>query len=113
MQTDKVLAALSYFSIFFAPFLFPLVVWIVVDNGEVKRHAKLAFISHLVPVILGFAAFLIFTFSMYSFNFTHMEMGPNEFSFWTLAPVLFMLIYGILLLAIVVWNIVQGIKVLR
>lgn len=111
MKNEKILGALSYFSIFFAPFLFPLVVWFVVDNREVKRHAKLALISHLVPVILGIAASLIFTFSMISFSF-QMDMGTNEFSLWALTPFLFMLIYGGLLLAIVVWNIIQGIKLL-
>lgn len=50
--TQKLLAALSYISYFFLPIIFPLVVWIVgADRPFIKRHAKRAFWSQLIPMI--------------------------------------------------------------
>ncbi|WP_240322192.1 hypothetical protein, partial [Serratia marcescens] len=39
------------FSVFFAGFLFPLVVFFVTEDKDTKRHAKKAFLSHLIPLI--------------------------------------------------------------
>ncbi len=41
MNGNKILAALSYSSVLFAPILFPIIVWIVGD-AETKPHAKRA-----------------------------------------------------------------------
>src|SRR5699024_8196626 len=43
-----------YFSVFFAPFLFPIVVYFVVGL-EVKRHAKKALWSHFITLVVIFA----------------------------------------------------------
>lgn len=39
MNGNKLLSAFSYWSIFFAPLLFPIIVWIFGDS-ETKAHAK-------------------------------------------------------------------------
>ena len=40
-------------------------------------------------------------------------MPSGNFGFWQLTPFLFMLIYGLLLIAILIWNVFQGVKVLK
>lgn len=39
MKENKLLSALSYWSIFFAPILFPILVWIL-GNESTALHAK-------------------------------------------------------------------------
>ncbi len=53
MNGNKILAALSYFSVLFAPILFPIIVWIVGD-AETKPHAKRALWTHIIPSIATF-----------------------------------------------------------
>ena len=115
MTNNKLLAALCYFSVFFAPLLLPVIVYLVTDDKEVKFHAKRSLMSHLVPVILLIAGFVIFSFSMFSLT-TRMTGMPGDdfgFSFWQLTPFLFILVYGLLFIIIVIWNVVQGVKVLK
>ncbi|WP_279525872.1 DUF4870 domain-containing protein [Staphylococcus gallinarum] len=52
-QSEKLLAALSYFSVFFAPILFPIIVWILA-NKPVSTHAKKSLAYHILPYILMF-----------------------------------------------------------
>jgi hypothetical protein len=115
MTNHKLLAALCYFSVFFAPFLLPGVIYFVTDDREVKHHAKRSLVSHLVPVVLLIAGFVIYTFSMFSASSSIEGLlgQTNGFGFWTWTPVLFTLIYGLLFLAIVVWNVFQGVKMIR
>ena len=113
MTNSKLLAALCYFSVFFSPLLLPIIVYFVTDDREVKSHAKRSLVSHLVPVILLIATIVIFSFSMFSFTESINGMPSTNFGFWQLTPFLFMLIYGLLLMAILVWNVFQGVKVLR
>lgn len=55
-STEKLLACLSYFSVFFAPILFPLIVWLVAPQ-PVSTHGKKALIYHVLPSVLSFIAF--------------------------------------------------------
>ena len=55
MNGNKILAALSYFSVLFAPILFPIIVWIVGD-AETKPHAKRALWTHIIPSIVHLSA---------------------------------------------------------
>ena len=66
MSNHKLLAALCYFSVFFALYLLPVIIYFVTDDSEVKHHAKRSLVSHLVPVVLLIAGFIIFSFSMFS-----------------------------------------------
>lgn len=110
MNNNKILAALCYFSVFFAPLLLPIIVFFITDDKEIKHHAKRSLVSHLIPTILLVAGFIIFSFSMLSFQD---QMFGSGFGFWQLTPFLFMLLYGVLFLAIVIWNVIQGVKVMR
>lgn len=102
METDKVLSSLSYFSILFAGFIFPLVLYFVTDSEEVKFHAKKAFISHVIPVVFAIVIFVLFI----------SEMMFNETGFPFLSIVSFV-VFGIVSLIVLVWNIIKGIQVLQ
>ncbi|XQY91461.1 hypothetical protein ACNRWW_18500 [Metabacillus sp. HB246100] len=51
-KTNKFVASLNYFSVFFAPFLLPIAIYFIADHHEVKEHAKKALISHIVPFLI-------------------------------------------------------------
>lgn len=51
---NRIIAALAYVGIIFLPVVFPLIVWIIgATNPFVKRHAKRAFWSQLVPALIA------------------------------------------------------------
>lgn len=54
MKADKLLSSLCYFSVFFAPFLFPIIVWILTEEN-VRHHAGKALWIHIVPYLCLFA----------------------------------------------------------
>ena len=106
MNNSKALSALNYFSVFFAPFIVPIIIYFISPDPEVKRHSIRALLSHVIPFILGIilvvTLFIVGVFSM-------QVIGYNVLATW----VLLVLGYGLLYLVIVIWNVVQGIKVLR
>lgn len=101
MDSRKLLAALSYFSIMFAGFIFPLVVYFISEDKEVKAHAKSAFLSHLIPLIP--VPFVIIA------AITNEATTQMDFPFLTLAAIIASVIISFIVL---IWNIVRGIKVL-
>lgn len=101
METNKVLSALSYFSIFFAGIIFPLVVWLVASDKVVKSHAKRAFLSHLIMLIP--IPFIVFS--------AIFDLAANQ----TEVPVIFIIsIISTVVISFIVliWNIIKGIQVL-
>ncbi|WP_429757649.1 hypothetical protein [Bacillus sp. S14(2024)] len=98
-STQRILASCCYFSIFVAPFLFPIVVYFVVPHDDVKFHAKRAFISHLLPFLCLFIAFLLV-----------FVMNIREQSGAIVLAA--MLLFGLMNLVIFIWNIVKGVQVL-
>ena len=107
METNKILSSLSYFSILFAPFLLPIIVYFVSEDREVKYHAKRSLISHIFPVILTVILFFSLFLNIFSIPADGTSLGPIVLPI--ILMLLYMLVYGILL----IWNIIQGIKVLR
>lgn len=101
MEKEKLLSALCYFSLFFAPFLLPIVVFILTDSIAVKGHAKAALLSHLFPVItIGIFIFALFSgFYLPEWNFFLVFWG-------------FAILFGTINLLVTVWNVVRGIRVL-
>ncbi|MFC7371041.1 DUF4870 domain-containing protein [Fictibacillus iocasae] len=95
-NTAKIISSLCYFSIFFAPFLFPVVVYFVSEDNEVTEHARKSFMSHIFPAIAIPLGIIIVFESGYS----------------TGSIILSALLFGILSLIVAIWNIVKGIKVL-
>lgn len=102
METNKILSALCYFSVLFAGFIFPLVVFLAIDNPATKNHAKKALISHLLPICPApFLAFGIY------YDVSH---GHDEFPVFTLVCVALMVLISI---TVLIWNIVKGVLVLQ
>ncbi|MFF5996724.1 DUF4870 domain-containing protein [Lysinibacillus sp. KU-BSD001] len=106
MDHSKGLSALNYFSVFFAPFIVPIIIYFISADAEVKRHAIRALLSHVIPVILGIVLVVIlFIVGIFSSQVN----GDILFTTW----ILLILGYGLLYLIVIIWNVVQGIKVLR
>ena len=106
MNNSKALSALNYFSVFFAPFIVPIIIYFISPDPEVKRHSIRALLSHVIPFILG----IILVITLFIVGVFSMQVnGDTLFVTW----ILLTLGYGLLYLAIVIWNVVQGIKVLR
>lgn len=61
MDNPRILSSINYFSILFAPVLFPFVLLLASGDGLVRRHAKRALAIQLIPA-LPLAALLITTF---------------------------------------------------
>lgn len=60
MSKNKIVNALSYLSIMFAPFIFPFIVWLITDNDkDMHDTARHAFLLHLIPLVLTFLTILI------------------------------------------------------
>ncbi|MEH7225315.1 DUF4870 domain-containing protein [Bacillus sp. JJ1566] len=99
MNTDKLIAALCYFSVFFAGFILPIVVYFLVQNPAVKKHALHALVSHIIPAVT--VVFIIIPF----FFMWSVEV-------FAAAMVLVFILLAIINIGIVIWNIVKGIQVL-
>ncbi|MFC9541253.1 DUF4870 domain-containing protein [Lysinibacillus sp. NPDC056959] len=110
MENKKILSAFSYLSIFFAPFIVPLVVYFVSKDNDVKSHSLRALISHLIPVAFGIIFFAVFIFSTLSFNTFEPDSGSSSFLIiWLVSFV----IYILASIGIVIWNIIQAVRVIR
>ncbi|NEN86560.1 DUF4870 domain-containing protein [Paenibacillus elgii] len=95
MDTRKLIASLCYFSIFFAGFLVPVIVYFVTNDGWVREHAKKALLSHLLP-FLSLIFFLIIWIATISVSST-IFLG-----------VLSLILYFV----VMIWNVIKGIQVL-
>ncbi|KGR86614.1 MULTISPECIES: DUF4870 domain-containing protein [Lysinibacillus] len=107
MENQKILAAFSYLSIFFAPFIVPLIVYFVTKDSDVKRHSIRALVSHLIPFVFGILFFIVFVFSTFSLDPTSSNKTMMIIWFTSFA------IYALVSLGIVIWNIIQAVRVIR
>ncbi|QHW36640.1 hypothetical protein GZH82_04315 [Staphylococcus ursi] len=65
MSSNKILSSLCYFSVFFAPFIFPIAIWIL-SSGETSNNAKRALLYHFLPIVfLGLSTII---FGIYNNN---------------------------------------------
>ncbi|MCQ6264316.1 hypothetical protein M1K46_01350 [Fictibacillus sp. WQ 8-8] len=94
-KVKRILSAICYFSLFFAPFLFPAVVYFAVQDQGVTYHAKRSFLSHLFPLIAIPLGIII----------------SAETEFNMTAIIISVILFGLTSFAVMVWNIIQGIKV--
>ena len=112
MDNNKIMAALSYFSVLFAPFILPIIVYFITKEPEVRQHAKRSLLSHLIP----FSLIVVMFFIVFSSFFT-ISMSDNAFEgpslFMSSAPFVLVLLYLVVYTVTLIWNIVQGVKVLR
>jgi hypothetical protein len=101
METRKVLSSLCYFSIFFAGFIFPLIVYFASGDDVTKRHAKKSIISHLIPLIPT----PLLVFALY-YDFAN---TPDRVPALTIISIVILIVIWIV---VVIWNIIKGVKVL-
>lgn len=104
MNGNKLLSAFSYWSVLFAPILFPIMVWIV-GEPDTKSHAKRALWTHILPTItaiVGFAALGIISISVREVEVT---LG--------IGSVITVALCGMISVYFFIWNIVKGIRVMK
>lgn len=101
-RNDKIFSSLCYFSIFFAGFLFPLIIYFVTTEEKVKSHAKGALVSHLIPV---------FTICMAIVTFSGELLGTQ--SHFPFGGIALLFVSAILSFIIMIWNVFKGIQVLQ
>ncbi|MBE4907012.1 DUF4870 domain-containing protein [Bacillus luteolus] len=99
METNKIISSLCYFSIFFAGFLLPIAVYFIVQDQEVREHAKKAFISHLIP----FITIIFFVLPMFVMGSMEAAVG---------GMLIFFALFSLISFIVVIWNVVKGIQVL-
>ncbi|MGX1901530.1 uncharacterized protein DUF4870 [Thermolongibacillus altinsuensis] len=102
MNSNKLLSSLCYFSVLFAPFLFPIIVYFVTNDEVVKGHVKKALLSHLIP----FGTVLVLGVLAIGSAFWNADTVPV----WFFAGIA---LSGIVNIVVVIWNIIKGIKVLQ
>nr|WGD62420.1 hypothetical protein P5648_18605 [Bacillus subtilis]WGD75596.1 hypothetical protein P5631_19250 [Bacillus subtilis]WGD87879.1 hypothetical protein P5656_18990 [Bacillus subtilis] len=104
-RNQAIIASLCYFSVFIAPIIVPIVAYFVVNEKETKRHAIRSLISHIVP------------FVGWLFLFIALLGGAVAIDGDSLLPVFVIIggavIYFLVVIGIIIWNVIQGIKVLR
>lgn len=101
MNSNHVISSLCYFSIFFAGFILPIVVYFISQDPDVKGHAKSALLSHIVPFLS-----VILVFGLFATGAVISESALAGFSI--LAVLLFIAVN----IGVVIWNVIKGIKVL-
>lgn len=110
-QDNKWLAAICYFSVFFCGFIFPIIVYFVTQDPFTKKHSKKAFVSHLIPTI-GVIVLIVLAIAGTFIAPATMSSGAAVATI----GIGYLVLYGVLIIisiAVTIWNIVQGIKVLR
>ncbi|MFF2754927.1 DUF4870 domain-containing protein [Psychrobacillus sp. NPDC058041] len=110
MENNRLLSALSYFSVLFAPLILPIIVFFISQDSKVKQHAKRSLVSHLIPLIFMIILFIVVYSSVFSMSYSSFNQ-PSIFM--SSVPLLLVFLYLIIYIIILVWNIVQGVKVLR
>lgn len=106
MDQNKIISALCYISLLFAPFLLPLIVYIVMKDSQVKYHVKRALLSHLIPAVLLIFLTIFGFFGMFSVY--QYDMNNSLYIMFG-----FMALYLIISVACLIWNIIQAIRVIR
>jgi hypothetical protein len=101
METRKVLSSLCYFSVFFAGFIFPLIVYIATGDEVTKRHAKKSLLSHIIPLIP--TALLVFAI------LNDVAKMQDTIPTFTIVSIVILLVTW---LVVIIWNIIKGVKVL-
>lgn len=104
--SQKILAAVSYFSYFFLPVIFPLIVWIVgSDKPYIKWHAKRAFWSQLLPVLFGLVCLVALGVS------GAFAAGSSPLT-WGWISIALMAITALVAMGSLIYNVAQAIRVL-
>lgn len=104
MTKNQVVSSLSYLSILFAPFIFPLIIWIICRNEPfIRHHAAIALWLQLLPLLLG-------TICLISLGVTGLATSS-----WKITGAMIVILLGIIALVtllIFIYNLYKGIKLL-
>lgn len=104
MSKNRIVNALSYLSIMFAPFIFPFIVWLITDNNkDMHDTARHAFILHLIPLLLTFLTLLIVSV---------MGMVSQQAAFTGFLFIALLALVGLVDLGMFIYNLYLGIKIL-
>lgn len=103
MKGNNILSSLCYFSIFFAPFLLPIIVYFIGED-DVKYHAKKALWTHIIPYAILFGGLAVSG----AFGISMGESTSVGFGIITTY-----VIFAIVGIYYFVWNIVKGVRVLK
>ncbi|MBF2173618.1 hypothetical protein K4T08_03075 [Staphylococcus epidermidis] len=103
----NILSAFSYFSVFFAPIILPLFVWIIADKPA-ATHGKKAFFNHIWIYVFIFLARAGFIFSNNVFNRPLLDNKELLFTIFIIFAIAMLIIAGIIFII----NIIRGIKLL-
>jgi hypothetical protein len=97
MKNEKAIALICYLSILFLPLILPIIVFIF-SKEKVRYHAKRALISHIIPVLP------LLPMVYHRFFNIFMDASPI---------ILLFVFYLVISVVTVIWNVLQGIKVIR
>lgn len=104
MSNSKIIKALSYLSITFAPLLVPLIIWILSQSASsVQYHARRAFFLHLWPVILTVGALIVIGVT---------GVTTNDVFSTSAVSLLLLGVIAVIDVVLYIYNLVYGIKVL-
>ncbi|QCR33786.1 DUF4870 domain-containing protein [Lysinibacillus sp. SGAir0095] len=105
-NNNKILSAICYVSLLFAPFLLPIIVYFVIKDKEVKYHAKRAMLSHSIPTVLSILLVILGLIGVFSMNYDNMNG-------YIMKMFILMGIYFAITIGVIIWNLVQAYRVFR
>jgi hypothetical protein len=76
----------------------------LVGETDIKGHGKRAFLSHAIPVILYFIMMAVFYLPVYL-------TGADQPD--SLLVIIGVTIFAVITIGVVIWNVVQGVKVIK
>lgn len=102
-QAGRVLASVSYFSIFFAPIILPIIIWIFADKPA-STHAAKSLFYHIITYLGPIFIIIIASLGSMLVNQQHQTI------------IVITIIFAIILIILTIWytikNVYRGIKVL-
>ena len=105
-DNSYVLSALSYLSIFFAPVILPLLVWILAEEPT-SEHGKKALGNHVITWISFFIGRAAFIFSKEVFD----KPFDHQLLIFVIALII-AIVFFLIALILYILNIIRGIKIL-
>lgn len=106
-RNENIASSISYLSVFFAPVLLPIVMWIIADQ-PVSTHAREALFNHILTwICFALAPFALMISASFMGNASTNMDSWVVFGSWVIAVIL-----GLVGVYLFIQNIVRGIKLL-
>ena len=100
MEQSKIFSSICYFSVFFAPIIVPIIMYFVVDDSIVKKHAKYSLLSQFILLVLFIPIIMVAVF---------VNFEQSSGILWLFVSIS---VYFIITIIVVIWNVIKGIKIL-